>query len=231
DLSAGGAGDLAVRRARALSPDGAYPSGRHDPGRGRRYGDGAWRRHPGVAAVHDRVPAGRHARRHRWRAGRADPQRLSRPRYRHAAARLDRGDPGRRRKPARRLRRQLHRRLHLQFRHRAGTRSRLFRAVPADGAGAGVPAAGPVRTGANMTRPAAVALAVCTAVLLVLPWIIGNEFYVNMATQVLIYALFALSINMMLGYGGMTSLGLAAYLGIASYACILATTAASDQLN
>jgi branched-chain amino acid transport system permease protein len=82
-----------------------------------------------------------------------------------------------------------------------------------------------------VTRPAALALAVCTAVLLVLPWIIGNEFYVNMATQVLIYALFALSINMMLGFGGMTSLGHAAYLGIAGYACILATTAGYDQLT
>ena len=56
-----------------------------------------------------------------------------------------------------------------------------------------------------------------------LPWIIGNEFYVNMASQVLIYALFALSINMMLGYGGMVSLGHAGYLGIAGYACILLT--------
>jgi branched-chain amino acid transport system permease protein len=82
-----------------------------------------------------------------------------------------------------------------------------------------------------MTRPAAVALAVCTAVLLVLPWIIGNEFYINMATQVLIYALFALSINMMLGYGGMVSLGHAGYLGIAGYACILATIAGYDQLT
>ena len=60
-----------------------------------------------------------------------------------------------------------------------------------------------------------------SAALLVLPWIIGNEFYVNMASQVLIYALFALSINMMLGYGGMVSLGHAGYLGIAGYACIL----------
>ena len=67
-----------------------------------------------------------------------------------------------------------------------------------------------------------VALAVCAALLLILPWIIGNEFYVNMASQVLIYALFALSINMMLGYGGMVSLGHAGYLGIAGYACILA---------
>jgi branched-chain amino acid transport system permease protein len=81
-----------------------------------------------------------------------------------------------------------------------------------------------------MTRGSALALALCTFVLLVLPWIIGNEFYVNMASQVLIYALFALSINMMLGYGGMVSLGHAAYLGIAGYACILATLAGYNQL-
>ena len=74
------------------------------------------------------------------------------------------------------------------------------------------------------------ALAVCAAVLLILPWVIGNEFYVNMASQVLIYALFALSINMMLGYGGMVSLGHAGYLGIAGYACILATIAGYNQL-
>jgi branched-chain amino acid transport system permease protein len=81
-----------------------------------------------------------------------------------------------------------------------------------------------------MTRPAALALAVCTAVLLALPWIIGNEFYVNMATQVLIYGLFALSINVMLGYGGMVSLGHSAYLGISGYACILLVQAGYDQL-
>jgi branched-chain amino acid transport system permease protein len=81
-----------------------------------------------------------------------------------------------------------------------------------------------------MTRAAALALALCALLLLILPWIIGNEFYVNMATQVLIYALFALSINMMLGYGGMVSLGHAGYLGIAGYACILATLAGYNQL-
>jgi branched-chain amino acid transport system permease protein len=75
------------------------------------------------------------------------------------------------------------------------------------------------------------AFAAGAAGLLVLPWIIGSEFYVNMASQVLIYALFALSINMMLGYGGMVSLGHAGYLGIAGYACILATIAGYDQLT
>src|SRR5258707_2751812 len=59
----------------------------------------------------------------------------------------------------------------------------------------------------------------------------GNRFFVNMASQVLNYALFALSINMMLGYGGMVSLGHAGYLGIAGYACILATVAGYDQLT
>ena len=52
-----------------------------------------------------------------------------------------------------------------------------------------------------------------------------------MASQVLIYALFALSINMMLGYGGMVSLGHAGYLGLAGYACILLTINGFDQLS
>ena len=82
-----------------------------------------------------------------------------------------------------------------------------------------------------MTLRTVAALVVCALALLVLPWIIGNEFYVNMASQVLIYALFALSINMMLGYGGMVSLGHAGYLGIAGYACILAVTAGYDHLT
>jgi branched-chain amino acid transport system permease protein len=80
--------------------------------------------------------------------------------------------------------------------------------------------------------PAKLAWLVVAAVLLIaVPFIIRHEFYVNMASQVLIYALFALSINMMLGYGGMVSLGHAAYLGTAGYACILIVSAGYDQLT
>ena len=81
-----------------------------------------------------------------------------------------------------------------------------------------------------MTIARIIWLVVAAVALIAVPWIIGNEFYVNMASQVLIYALFALSINMMLGYGGMVSLGHAAYLGIAGYACILLTIAGYNQL-
>jgi len=82
-----------------------------------------------------------------------------------------------------------------------------------------------------MTRRAVIALVICAVLLVALPWIIGHEFYINLATQVLIYALFALSVNMMLGFGGMVSLGHAGYLGVAGYACILLTTAGYDQLT
>lgn len=82
-----------------------------------------------------------------------------------------------------------------------------------------------------MKRGHLIGLLVCAALLMALPWFIRNEFYVNLASQVLIYALFALSVNLMLGYGGMVSLGHAAYLGIAGYACILLTEAGYNQLT
>ncbi len=81
-----------------------------------------------------------------------------------------------------------------------------------------------------MKRGPLIGLAIATAGLLAVPHVITGEFYINMASQVLIYALFALSINLMLGYGGMVSLGHAAYLGVAGYTCILLTIAGYDQL-
>jgi branched-chain amino acid transport system permease protein len=51
---------------------------------------------------------------------------------------------------------------------------------------------------------------------LVLPWTAG-EFYVNLVSQILIAALFASSLNLLVGYAGLTSLGHAAFLGFAAY--------------
>jgi branched-chain amino acid transport system permease protein len=56
------------------------------------------------------------------------------------------------------------------------------------------------------------------AALVALPWLIGGDYYVNLASQVVIAAIFAMSLNLLVGYGGMTSLGHAAYLGVAAYA-------------
>ena len=56
-------------------------------------------------------------------------------------------------------------------------------------------------------RRGAIVLIVIAAVLVAVPLVIRNEFYINLASQILIYALLAVSLNLLLGYGGMVSLG------------------------
>jgi len=63
-------------------------------------------------------------------------------------------------------------------------------------------------------------LAVLGAALIALPWVAG-EFYVNLTSQILIAAIFAASINLLLGYGGLPTLGHAAYVGVAAYVSAL----------
>ena len=58
--------------------------------------------------------------------------------------------------------------------------------------------------------------AVLVALLVGLPWIAG-DFYINLTSQIFIAAIFAASLNLLVGYGGLTSLGHAAYLGLAAY--------------
>lgn len=60
---------------------------------------------------------------------------------------------------------------------------------------------------------------ITAALLLALPLLIANPFYVGIATHVLVFAMLALSLNILLGYGGMTSLGHATYLGVPAYVC------------
>jgi branched-chain amino acid transport system permease protein len=56
------------------------------------------------------------------------------------------------------------------------------------------------------------------ALLALLPMVAG-DFYINLASQILIAAIFALSLNLLVGYGGLTSLGHASFLGFSAYAC------------
>ena len=59
----------------------------------------------------------------------------------------------------------------------------------------------------------------------------GQEFYVGFATRVLIFALAASSLNLVLGFGGMFSLGHAAFFGAGAYvAAICMQAGISDAL-
>ena len=49
----------------------------------------------------------------------------------------------------------------------------------------------------------------------------AGEFYINLASQIFIFAIFAASINLLLGYGGLATLGHASYLGVAAYTSAL----------
>ena len=47
---------------------------------------------------------------------------------------------------------------------------------------------------------------------------LGQPFYLDLVRRIMIFAIAALSLNLILGYGGMVSFGHAAYLGIGAYA-------------
>ena len=61
------------------------------------------------------------------------------------------------------------------------------------------------------------ALAAALLALAALPVWAGGTFYINIASQILLYAVFALGINILVGYAGLVSLGHAGLLGIAAY--------------
>jgi branched-chain amino acid transport system permease protein len=50
-----------------------------------------------------------------------------------------------------------------------------------------------------------------------LPAWVGNPYYINVATQILLFAVFALALNVLVGYGGLVSLGHAGLFAIAGY--------------
>ena len=60
------------------------------------------------------------------------------------------------------------------------------------------------------------AWALLAVALVAFPWI-GGEFYVNLTSQIFIAAIFAASLNLLVGYAGLPSLGHASWLGLAAY--------------
>jgi branched-chain amino acid transport system permease protein len=63
----------------------------------------------------------------------------------------------------------------------------------------------------------ALGLGAALLVLVTLPFWVGGTYYVNIATQILFYAIFALGVNVLAGYAGLVSLGHAGLFGIAAY--------------
>jgi len=61
-------------------------------------------------------------------------------------------------------------------------------------------------------------LAAALLILAAVPLWVAGTYYINIASQVLFYAIFALGVNVLAGYAGLVSLGHAGLFGIAAYA-------------
>ncbi len=64
---------------------------------------------------------------------------------------------------------------------------------------------------------------IVVVVFALLPFVAG-DFYINLGSQMMIAAIFALSLNLLAGYAGLTSLGHASFLGLAAYISAWLTT-------
>jgi branched-chain amino acid transport system permease protein len=62
-----------------------------------------------------------------------------------------------------------------------------------------------------------IALALALVALAAVPWWVASGYYVNIVSQILIYAILALGLNVLVGYAGLVSLGHAGLFGVACY--------------
>jgi branched-chain amino acid transport system permease protein len=79
-----------------------------------------------------------------------------------------------------------------------------------------------------MTRALGAALALL--LLATAPLWLANTYYVNILSQILIYAIFALALNVVVGYAGLVSLGHAGLFGVAAYGVAWLVAAGWGQL-
>jgi len=69
--------------------------------------------------------------------------------------------------------------------------------------------------------PLRAAIGVALLALLSLPMWVGNTYYINITSQILLWAVLALALNVLVGYGGLTSLGHAGLFAVAGYTAAL----------
>ena len=68
------------------------------------------------------------------------------------------------------------------------------------------------------TKNLYIGLGLLTAVLLVLPWVLPNSYYLDLAIRIGINAIIVIGLNLLIGFAGQISLGHAGFLGIGAYA-------------
>lgn len=74
----------------------------------------------------------------------------------------------------------------------------------------------------NTSLPVRIGVAAAALSFALFP-IFGGEFYVQLVTKIMIMAIFAMSLDLLVGYTGLVSLGHAAFFGVAGYALALAS--------
>lgn len=68
------------------------------------------------------------------------------------------------------------------------------------------------------TKNLYIGLGLLTAVLLLLPWVLPNSYYLDLAIRIGINAIIVIGLNLLIGFAGQISLGHAGFLGIGAYA-------------
>ena len=67
-------------------------------------------------------------------------------------------------------------------------------------------------------------LLLCLITPLLSPYLEGGEFYMSVMARIMIWAIAAISLNLIMGYGGMISFGHAVYIGIGGYVIAVSYT-------
>jgi branched-chain amino acid transport system permease protein len=78
--------------------------------------------------------------------------------------------------------------------------------------------------------PQRAAIIAALIALVTLPIWVGNSYYINVASQILLFAVFALALNVLVGYGGLVSLGHAGLFAISGYTAALLLEAGHGHL-
>ena len=75
------------------------------------------------------------------------------------------------------------------------------------------------------------AIAVALVLLATLPIWVGNSYYINIASQILLWAILALALNVLVGYAGLTSLGHAGLFAMAGYTAAMLVDAGYNHFT